>query len=164
MVEGHERALQNLYPDKCDRSIKNVYYQSGALSALRSTCDDSKTTGEAIEEICDRFPGIGRPNALKVSILAELGRIDDQDAIVAVAREISERSLSAKDAVLMVRQWRLGEPKEGDLLQLHDEIANAINNFWKRFPKTPTSTVINALEMMIVNVEESEGEEGEGPG
>lgn len=87
--------------------------------------------------------------ASKSEILDELGRIDSDHVLLAIAQRLSEAKPSTGDAIDLIRQHR-----EHD--QLADEIVHAVNEYMKRHPSSSRSDVRDALEsahVMLCSVE-----------
>ena len=87
--------------------------------------------------------------ASKSEILDELGRIDSDHVMMAIAKRISEAKPSTGEAIDIIRQHR-----EHD--QLADEVVHAVKEFMKRRPSTTRSDVRTALEsaaVMLCSVE-----------
>jgi hypothetical protein len=81
----------------------------------------------------------GRWLADKPDVLDELGRIDSNYALVAIARRISELKPTTAEAVEMIRRHR-------EFNQLADEIVHTINEHIKRNPDTQLKDVKQALQ------------------
>ena len=77
--------------------------------------------------------------ASKSEILDELGRIDSDHVLLAIAQRLSEVKPSTGEAINIIRHHR-----EHD--QLADEIVHAVKEFMKRRPSTARSEVRAALE------------------
>jgi hypothetical protein len=98
--------------------------------------------------------GTGR---LRFGILAELGRIEDDDALKAVATRVCELKPRNKDAVVMIRRWRTGKAPAGGALGLTDALIRCINDYIASHPGTTWQMVRAALENAADAVEESAG-------
>lgn len=87
--------------------------------------------------------------ASKSEILDELGRIDSDHVLLAIAQRLSASKPSTGEAIDIIRQHR-----EHD--QLADEIVHAVTAFMKRRPATTRGDVRTALEsaaVMLCSVE-----------
>jgi len=87
--------------------------------------------------------------ASKSEILDELGRIDSDHVLLAIARRISDEKPSTGEAIDMIRHHR----EHG---QLTDEVVHAVKEFMKRHPSTTRSEVRDALEsagLMLCSLE-----------
>jgi hypothetical protein len=81
------------------------------------------------------------------SIMQELGRIDNDDAMKSVARQICKLKPRAREAVAMIRRWRLGERrKAGNVLALTDELVGVVNDYLNRHPEMTTRQLRTAAE------------------
>jgi len=85
------------------------------------------------------------------SILTELGRIDDDNTLIAVAIQVCERQPSREDAIHLIRRYRTTpRPPQND--QLATEILGAINGYIRRYPGTTWPAVHDALDLVQVAV------------
>jgi hypothetical protein len=87
----------------------------------------------------------GAPDALKSSILVELGRIPNDEDLKAVALRICELKPKTKDAVSMIRRVRLGREAKGGYLKLCESLENALNAYLSGHPSTPADWPVKAL-------------------
>ena len=62
---------------------------------------------------------------MRHTILAELGRIEDEDDLRSIARQICELKPGSKEAVAMIRQWRTGKSPSGDAISLTNALIAA---------------------------------------
>jgi ATP-dependent helicase YprA (DUF1998 family) len=81
---------------------------------------------------------------MRWTILAELGRIEDDADLLAVARVVCDAKPKARNAVRMVREWRLGRPAQ-PRRDLADELADTIDGYLARHPETPWAFVKESL-------------------
>jgi hypothetical protein len=91
----------------------------------------------------------------KATILAQLGRIGNDQLIKKVARELCKLEPRTKDAVVLIRQLRSGGVKEGDTKQLTQEIAKTILQYRIRYPKTSQPQVNDALASNLKPLKEN---------
>lgn len=89
------------------------------------------------------------PNAMKHSVLAELGRIEDADVMQAVALQVCEMRPTAREAVQMIRNFRTGKKSAGDVKQLEAEISRAVDDYLSRHPAMLYSQVCVALSSVL---------------
>lgn len=113
------------------RHVINMGYHGRAFKALQ---DDP------------RFEWLWWGGRLRKTILAELGRVGDEDDIRALALTLCEQKPRTTDAIVRIRQWRLGRQEAGTADQLGDELCRAIDGYLARYPKTALATVIEALD------------------
>jgi len=88
----------------------------------------------------------GNDSAWQPSILTELGRIDDDDALLAIAMQVCARQPSREDAIHLIRRYRTAaRPPLPD--QLTTEILGVINGYIRRYPRTTWPEVHDALDL-----------------
>ena len=90
------------------------------------------------------------PNAWKPSILTELGRIDNDEHLRVMARELCRIKPKAHTGVLIVRRYRMGlmgkeMDKEGSYDGVIDALCDALDDYLRRYPKTPQRDVLEAI-------------------
>ena len=93
--------------------------------------------------------------AWRPTILAELGRIPDDQDLKAMAGRICQLKPQTKDAVLLIRRWRKGQERPGDAGSLAAALAACINDYLKRYPSTTWPTVRAALAAAGAAVEQA---------
>jgi hypothetical protein len=138
--ERYVAMLKGLHPEiTTERGLLNLCYRQNAVSVIR----DAKSP--KLNWLCD-FEGMkaGRDDAWRPTILIELGKIDDHDAMLAIAERVCELKPGTREAVAMIRNYRLDE-REPDTLQLANEIIHTINDYWKRFPKLTQRQILSAI-------------------
>jgi len=97
----------------------------------------------------------GDDSAWQPSILTELGRIDDDDALIAIAMQVCGRQPSRKEAIRFIRRYRTARrPPQND--QLTTEILGVINDFVQRYPQTTLEAVNDTLEIVQVAVQSAQ--------
>ncbi len=79
------------------------------------------------------------------SIMAALGRIEDEEARLETARIIAEKKLSTRYAVAAIRRVRLGQEDKPDYLGLLRYIETALNAYVEKHPSTTGADLIRAL-------------------
>jgi len=79
------------------------------------------------------------------TILAELGRLDDDDLILQLARVLCEQKPPMREAIAMIRRHRLGRLASGSCLDLTVAIMTAINDYVAAHETTELQ-VLTALE------------------
>jgi hypothetical protein len=87
----------------------------------------------------------GSPDAWKPSILVELGRIPNDEDLKVIALRICELKPKTKEAVSMIRRFRLGREPKPDYLKLWRHLAAAVDAYRGRHPSTPKDDLIRAL-------------------
>lgn len=138
--EAVHQAVGTFNGVRTTRTRQNWMYRQRAMYVLRVhederfkwLADNAKVTADA-------------PNAIKHSILAELGRIEDADVVKAVALQICEMKPTTREAVQIVRNFRTGKKSAGSVRQLESEIHRLIENYLTRHPAMSFSRVCDAL-------------------
>lgn len=131
-------------PNASERTRQNKLYQMRAMLALKLTTDES-TPPEYLW--IWGLPHVPRPgdHRVKWTILAELGRIEDDDELREVAAEVCRRKMKTREAVVRIRQYRNGGAKAGDSLELANVVIGAINDYMNRRPGLTPGDIRDAL-------------------
>ena len=88
---------------------------------------------------------IKRNGDLKWSMLSELGRIDDEETVRAVARIVGRQCLPTARATALIRRIRIGErPPSPD--RLTSGLLTVIATHCARYPTTSEAEIVTALE------------------
>jgi len=95
----------------------------------------------------------GDPHSFRPSILAELGRIDDEELLKECARIICDQKPTARDAIIRIRRLRRRSPPRGDAEQLQSELRRVLNEYLVRFPETPQSALQEAVAGLTVDID-----------
>jgi|TARA_B100001964_G_C14051899_1_gene517404 hypothetical protein len=143
------RALMKaFFPDvQTRRGMTNVLYQQQALGLLR---DDAR-----FKWLVDKDKMIaGEPNAWKPSILAELGRISDEETLKVVALRVCEVKPKTKDAIAEIRRFRTGKTAAGNASDLYSALATRMNDYIQQHPGMPLSEVDDAVLALLGSVQE----------
>ena len=82
------------------------------------------------------------------TILTELGRIPNDEDLRAVALRICELKPTTKEAVAMIRRFRLGRPAVGSVEGLWDVLARTINEYQASHPEITRTEMLRALEIV----------------
>lgn len=132
--------VATLYPEvHSRRGLVDIAYRQRAIEVLKVI--------PACHWLCD-FEGMvqGNDSAWQPGILMELGRIDDIDAMIAIAMQVCERQPSRKEAIHLIRRYRTAaRPPLPD--QLTTEILGVINGYIRRYPQTTWPEVHDALDL-----------------
>jgi hypothetical protein len=140
--------LREVEPSLSDRQRQNHLCMATAIEVLQ---------GWKREGILDVDPLLDDKNR-NVSVLVELGRIQDPATFfLAVDWYLRERP-KVKDAVAEIRRMRTGKVASGSAFGLHKELVRTVNDYLKRRPDTSMEQVVNALELTLTAVEEAKGE------
>jgi len=126
------------------RTRQNVMYRQRAMDVLGVVRD------ERFKWLADfsKFD-TDAPNAMKHSILAELGRIEDADRMRVVALQVCEMKPTAREAVQLIRNFRTGKKSAGDVTQLKAEIGRVVDDYLTRHPAMLYSQVCVALSSVL---------------
>jgi hypothetical protein len=130
------------------RSKMNVFYRQRAVGILFE--GDYKWLFDEEKIMAD-----GGDKHWKPTILTELGRIENDDDLRAVASQLCERKPATRDAVLMVRTFRTGGLPVGDSIQLANEVIQTINRYRHSHADVTKQDVVDALEAVSTSVDES---------
>ena len=132
------------------RSKQNARYQFRALAVLHRQ-----------GVLHPRFEWLMYDKDVRVSILTELGRIENENDLRVWAAALCREKPKAKDAIARVRRWRLHTKDEPpDLKQLADQLAEVINRFRARHPsatKGDVAAVLRALLDAVRNLDSPTG-------
>ena len=79
------------------------------------------------------------------TILVELGRVEDEDDLRVIAREVCEIKPRCKDALVMIRRWRTGKTLTGDVLSLTKAIIQTVEDYCAARSDTTLQIVLAAL-------------------
>jgi hypothetical protein len=82
---------------------------------------------------------------MRHTILAELGRIDDEQEREAMALYLCEHKPTTRQAVALIRQYRLGTRPPGSVVQLADVIRRAIATYQAEHEPLTDDEVYQAL-------------------
>jgi len=82
---------------------------------------------------------------LRNTILVELGRIEDEDDLRVMARQICEIKPRCKDALVMIRRWRTGKTLVADEMSLTKAIIHTIEDYCAARSGTTLQIVLAAL-------------------
>ncbi len=131
-------------PNASERTRQNKFYQLRAMNLLDLSLDDG---AEYLYPWIWGRPHEPKPGDHKVrwTILAELGRIEDAETMRAVAARICELKPPTREALRMIRRFRIGGAKPGDSLELANELIATINDYMNRRPGLTFDDVRGAL-------------------
>jgi hypothetical protein len=82
---------------------------------------------------------------LRNTILVELGRIEDEDDLRVIARQVCEIKPRCKDALVMIRRWRTGKTLAGDVLSLTKAVIQTVEDYCAARADTTLQIVLAAL-------------------
>jgi hypothetical protein len=149
-------AALRMFPDvKTRRGQMNKLYFLRALQVLDYAPDYAW--------LCPSQAEVRAGVCMRVTIMAELGRIEDDDTLRAVAADLCEAKPTARQAVVMVRRFRTGRGCPGDALTLADVLIGCLNDYVNRHAGMTRQMVRGALatvaEMVEASYQEPEGDE-----
>jgi hypothetical protein len=90
------------------RSLQNQRYYHRAWQVLALGSDNFKWLYDPAKQVI----GVSEQRGVRKTIIAELGRIKNRQHMLEAATEICRRKPKTKDAVAMIRRWRLGRGPE----------------------------------------------------
>ncbi len=145
-----------LYDGKYSRRARvNVHYKRRALACLvfnRSDAESFKWIADSTEKARQ-----GKIKPWRETILSELGRIENESDMRAIALQLCELKPKTKDAVDMIRRWRLRDKsKLGDVGTLTNELARCVDDYRRRYPDIQLAQVKDALNNIYCFVEDLE--------
>lgn len=128
-----------LSPDvRTQRGKQNVYYRNLASSILY---EDKRFSWLADGDKMEA----GIIGSWKPGILSELGRIIDLDDMKAVALRLCELKPKTKEAIAMIRGFRLGRTTKPDYMKLLIHLENSYNAYVRLHPDTPAEWCARAF-------------------
>jgi hypothetical protein len=133
------------------RAAQNAGYKATALTTL---FPNGESSGAEFTWLYDNERARRRePRHVRGTILAELGRIDDDDDLRAVARRVCELKPKTRAAVAMIRRWRVGPPtpRPG---RLAAELLSTINDYLARYPTASYGQALTDLNAVRTVLEE----------
>ena len=140
MSEEWHAIVDALTPEvRTERARHDFHYRTRAIQTL---CYEPRFAWLADEGKM----AVGAKDAWKPSILAELGRIHDADTLRAVALRICELRPSTKDAVAMIRRFRLNREPPANYLDLVYHLAKALDEYVTVHPSTPDEWKLMAMQ------------------
>jgi hypothetical protein len=101
----------------------------------------------------DRRPHSAFPKREQWTILAELGRIANDEAMRAVARDICARKPTTKDAVATIRRVRLGRQPPGGVDDLTDRLISFVCGYADSHAGVDLAMILEALDQAAQVVE-----------
>lgn len=90
--------------------------------------------------------GKSQQRGYRKTILAELGRIADDKNLIEAATEICRRKPTAREAIKMIRSWRLGRASVPITLELI--LRQAIESYRKKLPEITNNEIYESLSFL----------------
>jgi hypothetical protein len=84
-----------------------------------------------------------------------LGRIANDEELRAVARRICEHKPTTKDAVVMIRRFRLGRQPKGDANDLTDRLIDLISTYLDSHAGVDDAMILQALRLVAQVVKDA---------
>ena len=127
---------------KSRRQQQNALYAFKTMQVIKKDVDGFSADSTYAWLICDE------PKIQKISILAELGRLDDPEDVLECARSICEQKLSVKMAVALIRKGR-GKQRAGNLQdKLYMALACCLRDFLAVHPDLTDEDIIRVLNVL----------------
>jgi hypothetical protein len=104
-----------------ERTIQNTSYHLRAFALLVEEPWAEWLIGYTSQE--------GKPGQVRKTILAELGRLEDDTELVMMARAICASHPNTRDALARIRQFRLGCMRVGRISQLTEVLRRTVNTY-----------------------------------
>ena len=132
-----------------------------AMAAARALFDLDQPGWVPRDAVFAHF--VKRNGDLKWSMLSELGRIDDEESLRAVARIVGRQGLPTARAMALIRHIRIGDrPPPPD--RLTRSLMTVIATHCARYPTTSEAGIVTALEAAAAAVHEDSSSCKESPG
>jgi hypothetical protein len=146
-IKDEIKKFGNLLGDiKSERGKINRIYQIKAHAALRDQDDNCPIDGEFSFIIsCGDNLDL---KTYKQTILQELGRLEDEDLIREVAREICKYKLSTGRAITYIRQFRTGSQSTGDTFKLAIELGKTVDEYKLKHSSVNDDMIRAALNLI----------------
>jgi hypothetical protein len=132
---------------KTERGLQNQFYEARAMGLLMNDPNFHWLCSSQEQAIRDTAK-------IRAGVLAELGRIKDDDDLRAVAAQICELKPKTKMAVAMIRRARLGKKKSGDVQDLARTLARCIDAYTETHSGITLPDVVQAVENLLDTVED----------
>jgi hypothetical protein len=98
-----------------------------------------------------------RTSRMKSTILAALGRIEDEAELREAAALVCKRKPKTNHAVILLRRWRLGKTRPVKAVELTNALIRCLNDYLTQYPETTWPQVWAALAEAADAVEQSGG-------
>jgi hypothetical protein len=141
-----------MYQSASRRTNLNEFYMWEAFRALWSDNPAGAAAGKAA------FAWLGDPDGedeIKSTIVAELGRLGDPDAIRRNAHIICDQKMRTREAITRLRQLRV-QPQAGSISGLCDELVAHLDDYWLRHPEFTINQFLDAVRYLRVIVEDQD--------
>ena len=137
--------MRGIFPNvTTTRGIQNRRYATRAAAVIR---DDAAC----------RWLYDASTQTIRASILAELGRLETDEQILRLGRQICELKPTAREAIAMLRAARLGRSAPSDATDLANRLIGTLNAYRRSHPTCGPAQMIAALDMAIGSVASLDG-------
>lgn len=140
-----EALVSSLYPGRTRRTLMEKSYVGRAIAVLG-------LQGSEVEEPFRWLFGAG---VVRSTILAELGRIEDEELLRTVAAEVCKSRLSARTARERIRWVRTGRQTTGSWLELSASLEDTLNRYLAGHPNVTLADAEKAVESLLEGVREA---------
>jgi hypothetical protein len=114
MSEGDERTFRGIWNEV--KTVRGLQNKSNEARAINCLVDRRGFAWLGVTTLAAMSAGRCKP---RLSVLAELGRIKDDDTLRQIARDLCRaKPTTARWAVRAVRRWRTGRAPAGDVASL----------------------------------------------
>jgi hypothetical protein len=145
-------AAMGLFDDiTTERSRHNVYYRQRACLVLQITDPVASAPFRWLADI--EAMRRARNKRWRATILTELGRINDEDQLRAIALAVCERKPRAREAITLIRKLRRRATGNGTADGLRRELIRQANDYLARHPGMPWSAVAKAARGLLESIE-----------
>lgn len=131
---------------KSERTHINIYYGIQGQGALADENGTHPFDGEFsfIIAVSDSL----EIRAYKRTIIQELGRLEDEELIKGVAREICKNKLSTDRAVTYIRHCKMGKQSSGDSSNLAVALKKTINDYNTKHYDVTSDVILRSLNIV----------------
>jgi hypothetical protein len=129
------------------RTIQNADYETRAVMVLKLSMTNAPDypyrwlADPTKQHICGRSQRQG----YRKTVLAELGRIKNEEDLRDVALEVCRLKPKTQDAIRMIRRSRLGQSPKANPISVEDAIWRAIEDYKSIHPETTENDICNAV-------------------
>lgn len=156
--EKPKRGRPKLYSDEVIRVHGEIWHETKTRRGLQNKSRQVRAM-RALKEVSPEYAEfrwlIDPAGQVKQAIMYELGRLSDDADIVEWAKLLCDHKPKGKEAIAMIRRWRLGESSKEGALALGGILTRAIDDFCRRYPDTTAQQILAALENTADAVQES---------
>lgn len=137
-------------PGASERTKQNAWYKVRAIHVI------GKDEDPALKWLFDADKCAAGYDTWKPGILTELGRIEDEADLLAMAKHIAREKPKTKEAVSKIREYRLGGKPQATDEGLANAIIAAIQNYDDRHSGLTGEMITEALTIMQMAINDKE--------